>query len=221
MINLQRLLSDSNFGDIEVITSLNNENSDIPSHWQQLISAKDISEKRTILMDYWRPVANELPKTLALINDHLDDAAVIKENGEYLLIYVFDSNNSPSVYIGHMPTDSGPFIQDMPKDIAMFYKMIHNGWYEKVSGGLGFLQLEQIDWLSSNEWGILDEIPAPDFDLNKVFYIFHNAGPGYLCINITDADNPKYLIFWTNKPPKVGLEFWTVMDSWIEIGLTN
>jgi hypothetical protein len=220
MEKLHEVLTDNNFDDFEIITSLS-DNDDLPPAWKKIISATGIEEKRSSLINYWHPVSDKLPLTLTLIKKFLEEAAVIKDNGEYRMVYVFNMGDFLSVYIGGLPADSGPFIKHIPDDIAAFYSQIHNGWYEKISGGLGFLALEQMDWLSSNEWGILEDIPTPTFDLNNVFYVFHNAGPGYLCIDVTEQNNPKYLIFWTNKPPKERVEFWPVMDAWIEIGLTN
>jgi hypothetical protein len=220
MEKLHQVLTDNNFEKFEILTSIK-DNDNLPQAWKNIIAATGIEEKRSILINYWHEVSDRLPLTLTLINKFLEEAAVIKEDGEYRMIYVFNTGDFVSVYVGGLPADSGPFIKNIPDDIGTFYKQIHNGWYEKISGGLGFLALEQMEWLSGNEWGILEDLPPPTFDLNKVYYVFHNAGPGYLCIDITEQNNPKCLIFWTNKPPKEGVEFWPVMDAWIEIGLTN
>lgn len=220
MNNIYQILTNNNFYDFEIITSVD-DHTDMPDAWRKIISANNLSDKKSILNTYWSPFADKLAKTLSLINHHLEDAVVIKENGEYRLVYLINIDDFVSVYVGHLPTTGAPFLDEMPDDIAAYYKTVHNGWYEKISGGLGFLPLEDIERLSDKEWGILEDISAPDFDLDKVFYVFHNAGTGYLCINATDPDNPEYLIFWSDKAPKVDIGFWSFLDSWIEIGLTN
>ena len=35
-----------------------------------------------------------------------------------------------------------------------------------------------------------------------------------------DKENPKALIWWTNDAPKMDIDFWSYLDSWIEIGLS-
>lgn len=220
MHDLYQILEDNNFHDFEIVASVNDIN-DIPELWRELISVNDLGDKKAILNTYWSAFADKLPKTLSLINNHLEDAVIIKQNGEYRLVYLINIDDFISVYVGHPPTVKGPFLNEMPGEIANFYKTVHSGWYENISGGLGLLPLQDIEWLSDKEWGILKNIHAPDFNLDRVFYIFHNASTGYLCINVNDPDSPEYLIFWSDKAPKLDIGFWSFLDSWIEIGLTN
>lgn len=216
--NLNQILQDNHFHNFEVITTESAE-LNIPQAWKDIITATSVEEKRSVLNKLWQPFAEKLRLTIVLINK-LVDVVVIKENGEYKLVYIFKVVDALSAHVGHLPVQDGPFLEYLPNDVAAFYKTIHNGWYENTSGGLGFLPLKDIEWLSDYERGILDDIPPLDFELSNVFKIFHNGGGGYLCFNITDRDKPECLIFWTMKEPKRSLDFWPFMDSWIEIGLT-
>ena len=220
MDQLVELLQDNNVENFEIITHIESDAS-IPDLWKQIIVENNETVKVELVKKYWLLFKDKLPKTYTLINDHLKNAVVIKDGEGYKLVYIIEIDDFDSVYVGLVPTQTGPFLDLLPDDIAAFYKTIHNGWYENISGGLGFLPLEKMSYLSEHEWGILDEIEKPPFDLSDVFYIFHNAGPGYLCIDVTNKKDVKYLIFWTDRKPKLGIDFWSFMDSWIEIGLTN
>jgi hypothetical protein len=92
MEKLHEVLADNNFEDFEIITSLS-DNGDLPPALKKIISATGIEEKRSSLMSYWHPVSDKLPLTLTLIKKFLEEAAVIKENGEYRMVYVFNIGN--------------------------------------------------------------------------------------------------------------------------------
>jgi hypothetical protein len=218
MGNLNEILEDNHFYDFEIITP--DHESNLPSAWQAVIFATGVEEKREILNKLWQPFAGELRLTIALFSK-LDDAVVIKQGGEFKLVYIFNIADTLSAHVGHLPVQDGPFMNYLPADVAAFYKTVHNGWFENTSGGMGFLSLQDIEWLSQYEWEILENIPPLDFDISATFKVFHNAGGGYLCFNVTNKNAPECLIFWTTKEPKRNLSFWPLMDSWIEIGLTN
>ena len=54
---------------------------------------------------------------------------------------------------------------------------IHNGWFEAISGGLGLLPIEKIQFLDESEWGLPREI-LQSIELSKTYYVFHNGGGG-------------------------------------------
>ena len=120
------------------------------------------------------------------------------------------------MYVGNPPkTDN--MLTIFPEKLREFYMHIHNGWFESISEGLGLLPIEKVQFLDESEWGLTDEI-LQSVDLSKTYYVFHNGGGGFLCINTEDAENPKSLVWWTNDQPKLNIEFWSFLDSWIEIG---
>lgn len=111
------------------------------------------------------------------------------------------------MYVGNPPkTDN--MLTIFPEKLREFYMHIHNGWFESISEGLGLLPIEKVQFLDESEWGLTDEI-LQSVDLSKTYYVFHNGGGGFLCINTEDAENPKSLVWWTNDQPKLNIEFWS------------
>ncbi|MTG99214.1 SMI1/KNR4 family protein [Myroides sp. BIT-d1] len=164
----------------------------------------------------------KLTRTYTLLENSLKDVFIVQHLNKFKIVYVFEINNEVLIYEGNEPITESDFLKNLPEDIRAYYMNVHNGWYESLSGGLGFLPLDKIEFLDESEWGILEEIKTLDIDLSKTYYLFHNAGAGYLCVDIEKSvDEAKYLIWWTNKEPKYDIDFWSFLDAWIEIGLTN
>ena len=134
------------------------------------------------------------------------------------MVYLLLVDEEYVLYVGNMPTTDRQLAL-FPNKLQHFYKHLHNGWFENISGGLGLLPIEKVRFLSQSEWGLPQEI-LQSTDLNKTYYVLHNGGNGFLCINIEDKKNPKALIWWTNDAPKMDIDFWDYLDSWIEIGLS-
>lgn len=217
MENLQELLKNNNLSNAVILDTSH----DFQGFWKDFIIENDFKDRKKAILTLWDPFKSKLPKTFSLIENNLENIFVIKYNNEIKLIYVFVVNSNTLVYEGRQPIQNHPFLENIPFDIRKFYIDLHNGWFESISGALGFLSLDEIQFLDELEWGILDEIEAPNVDLSKTYFIFHNAGSGYLCINIENISEPRYLIWWTHKEPKYDIEFWSFIDAWIEIGLTN
>jgi hypothetical protein len=134
------------------------------------------------------------------------------------MVYLLLVDEEYVLYVGNMPTTDSQLAL-FPHKLQHFYKHLHNGWFENISGGLGLLPIEKVRFLSQSEWGLPQEI-LQSTDLNQTYYVLHNGGNGYLCINIEDKENPKALIWWTNDAPKMDIDFWSYLDSWIEIGIS-
>lgn len=217
MEQLNEILRNNNLFSATIIDTNNN----FQESWKDFIIDNDFEDRKKALLNLWNPFKSQLPKTYILIENNLNNVFLVKHNNEIKLIYVFVVNRNVLVYEGRQAIQNHPFLQNVPLDIRKFYTDLHNGWFESISGALGFLPLDDIQFLDKLEWGILDEIETPNIDLSKTYFIFHNAGPGYLCINIENIYKPNYLIWWSHKEPKYDIEFWSFIDAWIEIGLTN
>jgi hypothetical protein len=218
-MDIGQILQDNGLKNATIIN--NHQEFSMPKLWQDILECETFDEKKKIALNKWKLFSEFLPKTIKLLENNLIDILVVTDSGQIKLLYLFEINDNILIYEGHIPTFEHSFLKNIPLDIRSFYTEIHNGWFESVSGGLGFLALDDIQFLDELEWGILDEIPTPNIDLSKTYYIFHNAGSGYLCINIENIETPEYLIWWSNKEPKFDIGFWSFIDSWIEIGLTN
>jgi len=155
---------------------------------------------------------------LHLLEELLEDVFLVVHQQQIKMVYLLLVDEEYVLYVGNMPTTDS-HIAILPDKLQHFYKHLHNGWFENISGGLGLLPIEKVRFLSESEWGLPQEI-LQSTNLNKTYYVLHNGGNGFLCINIEDKENPKALIWWTNDAPKMDIDFWSYLDSWIEIGLS-
>lgn len=220
MQNLIDLLTKKHFKDFKLITDAAELNH-LPQAWQQIAAATNAGERKQIALNYWQPVAEHMPMTIGALSELLKDVIVLHDATGYKLVYIANLDGRDHLYVGYPPTAEGPFLDLMRADIAAFYKNIHNGWTEHNTGAVGFIPLNEIEFLDVHEWGILEDLPDLDLDLSKIFAVFHNGGGGYLCLDVSDEEYMKSLIFWTKDAPKLNLSFWSYMDAWVEIGMTN
>ncbi|WP_455069367.1 SMI1/KNR4 family protein [Prevotella aurantiaca] len=190
----------------------------IPEMWSFLLTEEDKDKKKSLVIERWSYFSSLLPKTLHLLEELLEDVFLMFHQQQIKMVYLLLVDEEYVLYVGNMPTTDSQLAL-FPHKLQLFYKQLHNGWFENISGGLGLLPIEKVRFLSQSEWGLPQEI-LQSTDLNKTYYVLHNGGNGFLCINIEDKENPKALIWWTNDVPKMGIDFWDYLDSWIEIGLS-
>ena len=190
----------------------------IPEMWSFLLTEEDKDKKKSLVIERWSDFSTLLPKTLHLLEELLEDVFLMFHQQQIKMVYLLLVDEEYVLYVGNMPTTDS-HIAILPDKLQHFYKHLHNGWFENISGGLGLLPIEKVRFLSQSEWGLPQEI-LQSTDLNQTYYVLHNGGNGYLCINIEDKENPKALIWWTNDAPKMDIDFWDYLDSWIEIGIS-
>lgn len=190
----------------------------IPETWSFLLTEENKDKKKALVIERWSDFSSLLPKTLHLLEELLEDVFLVVHQQQIKMVYLLLIDEEYVLYVGNMPTTDSQ-LAILPDKLQHFYKHLHNGWFENISGGLGLLPIEKVRFLSQSEWGLPQEI-LQSTDLNQTYYVLHNGGNGYLCINIEDKENPKALIWWTNDAPKMNIDFWSYLDSWIEIGLS-
>ena len=190
----------------------------IPETWSFLLTEENKDKKKALVIERWSDFSSLLPKTLHLLDELLEDVFLVVHQQQIKMVYLLLVDEEYVLYVGNMPTTDRQ-LAILPDKLQHFYKHLHNGWFENISGGLGLLPIEKVRFLSQSEWGLPQEI-LQSTDLNQTYYVLHNGGNGYLCINIEDKENPKALIWWTNDAPKMDIDFWSYLDSWIEIGIS-
>lgn len=190
----------------------------IPETWSFLLTEENKDKKKSLVIERWSDFSTLLPKTLNILEELLDDVLLVVHQQQIKMVYLLLVDEEYVLYVGNMPTTDSQFAI-LPDKLQHFYKHLHNGWFENISGGLGLLPIEKVRFLSQSEWGLPQEI-LQSTNLNQTYYVLHNGGNGFLCINIEDKENPKALIWWTNDAPKMDIDFWSYLDSWIEIGLS-
>ena len=215
-MNIDSIFKENNLSEARILSV--SDEIKIPETWSFLLTEENKDKKKALVIERWSDFSSLLPKTLHLLDELLEDVFLVVHQQQIKMVYLLLVDEEYVLYVGNMPTTDS-HIAILPDKLQHFYKHLHNGWFENISGGLGLLPLEKVRFLSQSEWGLPQEI-LQSTDLNQTYYVLHNGGNGYLCINIEDKENPKALIWWTNDAPKMDIDFWSYLDSWIEIGLS-
>ena len=215
-MNIDSIFKENNLSEARILSA--SDEIKIPQTWSFLLTEENKDKKKALVIERWSDFSSLLPKTLHLLDELLEDVFLVVHQQQIKMVYLLLVDEEYVLYVGNMPTTDS-HIAILPDKLQHFYKHLHNGWFENISGGLGLLPIEKVRFLSQSEWGLPQEI-LQSTDLNQTYYVLHNGGNGFLCINIEDKENPKALIWWTNDAPKMNIDFWSYLDSWIEIGLS-
>ena len=215
-MNIDSIFQENNLSEARILSA--SDEIKIPETWSFLLTEENKNKKKALVIERWSDFSSLLPKTLHLLEELLEDVFLVVHQQQIKMVYLLLVDEEYVLYVGNMPTTDS-HIAILPDKLQHFYKHLHNGWFENISGGLGLLPIEKVRFLSQSEWGLPQEI-LQSTDLNQTYYVLHNGGNGYLCINIEDKENPKALIWWTNDAPKMDIDFWSYLDSWIEIGIS-
>ena len=215
-MEIETILKENGLSEARILSA--SDEIEIPETWSFLLTEENKDKKKSLVIERWSDFSTLLPKTLNILEELLDDVLLVVHQQQIKMVYLLLVDEEYVLYVGNMPTTDS-HIAILPDKLQHFYKHLHNGWFENISGGLGLLPIEKVRFLSQSEWGLPQEI-LQSTDLNQTYYVLHNGGNGFLCINIEDKENPKALIWWTNDAPKMNIDFWSYLDSWIEIGLS-
>lgn len=215
-MNIDSIFQENNLSEARILSAT--DEIKIPETWSFLLTEENKDKKKSLVIERWSDFSSLLPKTLHLLEELLEDVFLVFHQQQIKMVYLLLVDEEYVLYVGNMPTTDSQ-LAILPDKLQHFYKHLHNGWFENISGGLGLLPIEKVRFLSQSEWGLPQEI-LQSTNLNQTYYVLHNGGNGFLCINIEDKENPKALIWWTNDAPKMDIDFWSYLDSWIEIGLS-
>lgn len=215
-MNIDSIFQENNLSEARILSA--SDEIKIPETWSFLLTEENKDKKKSLVIERWSDFSTLLPKTLNILEELLEDVFLVVHQQQIKMVYLLLVDEEYVLYVGNMPTTDS-HIAILPDKLQHFYKHLHNGWFENISGGLGLLPIEKVRFLSQSEWGLPQEI-LQSTNLNQTYYVLHNGGNGFLCINIEDKENPKALIWWTNDAPKMDIDFWSYLDSWIEIGLS-
>ena len=215
-MNIDSIFQENNLSEARILSA--SDEIKIPETWSFLLTEENKDKKKALVIERWSDFSTLLPKTLNILEELLEDVFLVVHQQQIKMVYLLLVDEEYVLYVGNMPTTDSQ-LAILPDKLQHFYKHLHNGWFENISGGLGLLPIEKVRFLSQSEWGLPQEI-LQSTNLNQTYYVLHNGGNGYLCINIEDKENPKALIWWTNDAPKMDIDFWSYLDSWIEIGLS-
>lgn len=215
-MEIETILKENGLSEARILSA--SDEIEIPETWSFLLTEENKDKKKSLVIECWSDFSTLLPKTLNILEELLEDVFLVVHQQQIKMVYLLLVDEEYVLYVGNMPTTDSQ-LAILPDKLQHFYKHLHNGWFENISGGLGLLPIEKVRFLSQSEWGLPQEI-LQSTNLNQTYYVLHNGGNGFLCINIEDKENPKALIWWTNDAPKMNIDFWSYLDSWIEIGLS-
>lgn len=215
-MEIETILKENGLSEARILSA--SDEIEIPETWSFLLTEENKDKKKSLVIECWSDFSTLLPKTLNILEELLEDVFLVVHQQQIKMVYLLLVDEEYVLYVGNMPTTDSQ-LAILPDKLQHFYKHLHNGWFENISGGLGLLPIEKVRFLSQSEWGLPQEI-LQSTNLNQTYYVLHNGGNGFLCINIEDKENPKALIWWTNDAPKMDIDFWDYLDSWIEIGIS-
>lgn len=70
------------------------------------------------------------------------------------------------------------------------------------------------------EWGVLDELAQPlRICLPTTFGLFASGMGGYVAVDLSDCDNCKATLWFSNRQPRYDINFWDIVDEWIVLGM--
>ncbi|WP_299583711.1 SMI1/KNR4 family protein [uncultured Microbulbifer sp.] len=210
---------------LEQLDSLEKEK--LPDSWLDILS-REPSDRVTAALSYWNEFKVEFEQVLEYLRDNLVNIDLLhSEFGSfsgYSLLYSVKANDSERIlyYEGRNPKlkkinpEVLGFWNDLPNGLKNFYEL-HNGWRYLPSGSMGLSPVEGFFLLESEDWGILDTIGKSPVDLSKTLALYENGMGDYLCIEFKDGS--KSCLLWSSSgAPKLGLDFWPVVDSWTVMG---
>ncbi|MBI3511843.1 MAG: hypothetical protein HY064_14375 [Bacteroidetes bacterium] len=166
-----------------------------------------------------------MSNTVLAMTEFLKQVELIASDYGTSLLYSFDVKGKIHFREGRNPLekkirpDVATIWQALPEPLQKFYSGLHDGWFQAGSEAMGPLPSASITPLSTEEWGILQNIRI-DFDLKDVITLFSNGGGGYLCLN-TATSPAKSLIWWSSQAPDIDVAFFDVLDEWTTMGLVD
>ena len=214
--------------DVEIISSKIDDIKEIPESWKKIFCANSKEAKIDETVQQWKGLfANELRNTIMYLEENLIDVNLIKYKGKYSILYSVLSYEKRVLYYeggnyntAHFPDKLKLQWDKHPEAIAKFYEKLHDGFFYYASGGMGMLQSNDIVVFDDEEWGILDDLAQPlNICLSTTFGIFGSGMGGYVAVDVSDCDNCKATLWFSNRQPRYNINFWDIVDEWTVIGL--
>jgi len=195
----------------------------LPAVWSDLLLL-DQEKRIKYVIKSWQTFGEDLRNITHFLEHHLEGIHFIHSSRGLGMIYSIRKDDGHIVYYEGRPPSMDTQLIDSrqlnktPSTLQQFYEQHHNGWYYFASVSMGPMPLEKLFLLGQKDWGILEELPLLDFDLNQCLAIFNNGMGDYLSLDLT-GDQPKGLLWYHDQAPKVNIDFWDYLDEWMCIGL--
>lgn len=214
--------------DVELISCKVENIVEIPESWKKIFHISKKEESIAATIKCWKALfANELRNTILYLEENLLDVNLIKYQGKYSVLYsILSSDKKVLYYEGgncnttHFPDKLQSKLDNLPSSIVKFYQELHNGFFYYASGGMGLLESNDIVVFDDEEWGILDDLAQPlRIYLPTTFGMFGSGMGGYVAVDLSDCNNCKATLWFSNRQPKYDINFWDIVDEWIVLGM--
>ena len=202
--------------------------------WKRVFESKNNETIKKEIINLWKKViGHNMNNTISHLEENLVRVEIIKSvevagiKEEYSVLYTIKSlSGKIKYYEGRFPERKFDNIELnkkwelVPEKIKKFYEEVHNGFYYYASVSMGLVPLENVILFEDYEWGILDELEEPlQINLDYTFGFFENGMGGYVAIDLENSDNDKGVLWFHDDQPDYNINFWDVVDEWINIGL--
>ena len=154
-MNIDSIFKENNLSEARILSA--SDEIKIPETWSFLLTEENKDKKKSLVIERWSDFSTLLPKTLNILEELLDDVLLVFHQQQIKMVYLLLVDEEYVLYVGNMPTTDS-HIAILPDKLQHFYKHLHNGWFENISGGLGLLPIEKVRFLSQSEWGLPQEI---------------------------------------------------------------
>jgi hypothetical protein len=203
---------------------------ELPGWWQALLAGGSDRVRQTL--QAWEGHRSQLPQVFDFLAAHLRDVRLLTDKNlvaattSVRLLYELERSDRTLYYAGGNPiqktmTASVREAWDkLPTDFKRFYDVLHNGWYYLASNSMGPSPVEDFFVLDDLEWGILEDIDDPGFDLKDLLAVYTNGMGAYVALSV---DRRAYgdVLWWKDKPPRMNIDALAIIDAWTQIGLSK
>lgn len=193
----------------------------LPLHWLEITNA-DPADRVSMVLNDWQLLGSDLRNITHYLQDNLQSIDLISCSRGLSMIYGVRTGSDSTVYYeGRPPADkkivANGRLMKTPAVLQEFYSSLHDGWYYFSSQAMGLMPIERCFALADEDWGILESLPHLSLDLNDCIAVFNNGMGDFLCLDI-GHDPARGLVWFHDKAPKVDIDFWDFLDSWLCIG---
>jgi len=199
---------------------------EVPEWWRRVLLAEGDERIRETLRA-WEEHRAQLPTVFEFLSAHLRSVNLLTDKTSVRLLYELQKDGRTMYYAGGNPASKSmsAAVRDvwdkLPTPFKRFYDSLHNGWYYLASNSLGPSPTEDFFILDDLEWGILEDIGDPGCDLKDLLAVYTNGMGAYVALSIERRGAYGDVLWWKDKPPRLNIDAWAVMDAWTEIGMNK
>jgi hypothetical protein len=206
---------------------------ELPEWWRKVLIANS-DDKIHQTLQAWEGYRAQLPSVFQFLCTHLRNVNLLTDRNlvtgkmAVRLLYELEKPDGRTMYYaGGNPLQKwmAASVQNawgkLPTEFRGFYDSLHNGWYYLASNSMGPSPTEDFFILDDLEWGILEDLGDPGCDLKDLLAVYTNGMGGYVALSIERKGAYGDVLWWKDKPPRLNIDAWAVMDAWTEIGLNK